>query len=125
MLLNDMCGLLMRFCLHNIGLVSDIEKAFLQVGPQPNEQDVTRSLKEAESIHVKMPHIWCRDFNLVLNPQLDYKNYKTILNTTAREKSLDIINEEHLVDPYRDAHPELQRYTWRKQHYNIQELISF
>ena len=42
-LLNDMCGLLMRFCLHNKELVLDIEKAFLQVGPQPNERDVTRS----------------------------------------------------------------------------------
>ena len=31
---NDICGLMMRF--HKIGLVSDIEKAFLQVGLQPN-----------------------------------------------------------------------------------------
>ena len=37
-LLNDMCGLLMRFRLHKIGIVSDIEKAFLQVGLQPNER---------------------------------------------------------------------------------------
>ena len=40
---NDMCGLLMRFRLHKIGIVSDIEKAFLQVGLQPNERDVTIS----------------------------------------------------------------------------------
>ena len=35
-ILNDMCGLLIRFHLHKIGLVSDIEKTFLQVGLQPN-----------------------------------------------------------------------------------------
>ncbi|XP_053406659.1 uncharacterized protein LOC123538298 [Mercenaria mercenaria] len=43
-LLHDLCGILMRFRLHKIGLVSDIEKAFLQVGLQKSERDVTRFL---------------------------------------------------------------------------------
>ena len=43
-LLNDLCGLLMRFRLHRIAMVADIEKAFLQihVGLQLNQRDVTR-----------------------------------------------------------------------------------
>ena len=32
----------MRFRLHKVALVSDIEKAFLQIGLQPSERDVTR-----------------------------------------------------------------------------------
>ena len=43
-LLHDLCGLLMRFRLHKVALVSDIEKAFLQVGIHPSERDVTRFL---------------------------------------------------------------------------------
>ncbi|XP_053376544.1 uncharacterized protein LOC128547565 [Mercenaria mercenaria] len=43
-LLRNLCGILMRFRLHKIGLVSDIEKAFLQVGLQKSERDVTRFL---------------------------------------------------------------------------------
>ena len=41
-MLKDLCGLLMRFRLHQIALVADIEKAFLQIGLQVNQRDVTR-----------------------------------------------------------------------------------
>lgn len=43
-MLNDLCGLFIRFRLHPIALVSDIEKAFLQVSLQPSQRDVTRFL---------------------------------------------------------------------------------
>ncbi|XP_045187494.1 uncharacterized protein LOC123545213 [Mercenaria mercenaria] len=43
-MLHDLCGLLMRFRLNRIALVSDIEKAFLQIGLQPSQRDVTRFL---------------------------------------------------------------------------------
>ena len=39
-----MCGLLLRFRLEKIALLADLEKAFLQVGLQPSERDVTRFL---------------------------------------------------------------------------------
>ncbi len=43
-LLRDLCGMLLRFRLPNVGIVADIEKAFLQVELQPSERDVTRFL---------------------------------------------------------------------------------
>lgn len=43
-MLHDLCGILMRFRLHKVVLVSDIEKAFLQVALRPSERDVTRFL---------------------------------------------------------------------------------
>ena len=42
-ILEDLCGLL-RFRLHKVALVADVEKAFLQVGLQPDDRDVTRLL---------------------------------------------------------------------------------
>ncbi|PFX32652.1 hypothetical protein AWC38_SpisGene2517, partial [Stylophora pistillata] len=44
-ILEDLCGLLLRFRLHKVALVADVEKAFLQVGLQPDDRDVTRFLR--------------------------------------------------------------------------------
>ena len=43
-ILEDLCGLLLRFRMEKIGLVSDIKKAFLQVGLHEADRDVTRIL---------------------------------------------------------------------------------
>ena len=36
-ILKYLCGLLLRFRLHKVALVADVEKAFLQVGLQPDD----------------------------------------------------------------------------------------
>lgn len=41
-MIQDLYEMLMRFRLHNVAIVSDIKKAFLQVGLQPGARDVTR-----------------------------------------------------------------------------------
>ena len=43
-LLPDLCHILIRMRVGKIAIVSDIEKAFLQVGLQETEKDVTRFL---------------------------------------------------------------------------------
>ncbi|XP_045167522.2 uncharacterized protein LOC123530814 [Mercenaria mercenaria] len=43
-LLNNLCGILLRFRVHTIGIASDIEKAFLQISLQKDQRDVTRFL---------------------------------------------------------------------------------
>ncbi|XP_066935525.1 uncharacterized protein [Clytia hemisphaerica] len=43
-IMEDLCGLLMRFKTKKIGIVSDIEKAFLQIGIQEDQRNVTRLL---------------------------------------------------------------------------------
>ncbi|XP_059056091.1 uncharacterized protein LOC131849970 [Achroia grisella] len=44
LMLEDLTGLLIRFREHRIGIVADVEKAFLQVGLQNEDRDVTRFL---------------------------------------------------------------------------------
>ena len=59
--------------------------------------------------------IICGDYNCVLNPDLDYYNYKCLNNPKAREEVLDIINTKYLVDPFRENFPTLKKFTWRKR----------
>ena len=40
----DLCGLLLRLRIYKVALTADIEKAFLQVGLQPADRDVTTFL---------------------------------------------------------------------------------
>ena len=53
-MLNDLCGLLMRFRLRTVAIVADIEKAFLQIGLQPNQRDVTRFLWLKDHHHMSV-----------------------------------------------------------------------
>ncbi|XP_053395705.1 uncharacterized protein LOC128555912 [Mercenaria mercenaria] len=43
-MLQDLCGMLLRFRIQHVAVVTDIEKAFLQIGLQSNQRDVTRFL---------------------------------------------------------------------------------
>ena len=58
--------------------------------------------------------IICGDYNCVLNPELDYYNYKGINNANARETVLEIINDKYLIDP-RENYPTKKKFTWRKK----------
>jgi len=40
-MLPDLCGLLIRFHMHNIAMVANVEKAFLSIGLQQQDRDVT------------------------------------------------------------------------------------
>ena len=70
--------------------------------------------------------IICGDFNLVLEPNLDYdNNYKHVNNPTARNKVLEIIQSYSLIDIFREHHPETRRYTWRKVNPIKQARLDF
>ena len=49
--LPNMCGVLIRFSMYFIAILADIEKAFLRIGIQQNERDITiyRSYKTSNS----------------------------------------------------------------------------
>ena len=59
--------------------------------------------------------IWCGDFNVVQNPNLDCYNYLHLNNKKAQEKVCEIKSHFNLIDPFRDNNPSLKRYTWRRK----------
>ena len=58
--------------------------------------------------------IICGDFYLVLNTDLDYDNYKHINNIKSRNKVLELIQDKHLIDTFRELNPDTRMYSWRK-----------
>ena len=74
-------------------------------GPNPNNPNFVKQI----SSHIDNIHntdiIICGDYNCVLNPELDYYNYKGINNAKARETVLEIINDKYLIDPFRENYP--------------------
>ena len=66
-----------------------------------------------------------RDYNTVLDPELDYSNYVAVNNPRARHKILEIINLLDLIYVYREFHPLTKRYNWRKRNPVKQSRLDF
>jgi hypothetical protein len=57
----------------------------------------------------------CGDYNLVLNLLLDYNNYKTFNhNRNARKLLLQEISNRNLIDPFRELHGDVRKFTWKR-----------
>ena len=69
--------------------------------------------------------IWAGDWNLVLNPHVDYHNYKHNNNPRAQEKVNEVMNEKDLIDIWREMNPEIPQYTWRKNRPLQQSRLDF
>jgi hypothetical protein len=76
-MLHDLCGIIMRFRLHEIALISDIEKAFLQIGLQESERNVTR-------------FTWIKDLHL---QNLVEKTHKQFLHTGVSQSLSGVSNK--------------------------------
>ena len=51
----------------------------------------------------------------MINPELDYYNYKGINNAKARDEVLKLINEKYLIDSFRENFPTTKKFTWKKK----------
>ena len=84
-------------------------------------QDISNFIDEIGNNEI----IICGDYNCVLNPDLDYYNYKNINNTKACEKVLEIMNKKYLLDPFREKYPQRKKFTWKKRNPCKQARLEF
>jgi exonuclease III len=71
-------------------------------------------------------YILCGDFNLVLDVNIDYANYKTMNNNKkSRELLSSVINEKSLVDTFRVINGDAKCFTWRKPNTVQQARLDF
>lgn len=56
---------------------------------------------------------------------MDCYNYKHVNNPKARAFVTNSIKENHLFDTFRELHPSLKRYTWRRKNPLKQSRLDF
>ena len=94
-------------------------------GPNRDNPDFYEYIKQKINTLNLTNIIWGGDWNLVINPTLDYHNYRNINNQKAQEKVIEIMNELKLVDIWREINPELLQYTWRRNRPLQQSRLDF
>ena len=86
-------------------------------GPNEDRPSFFRDLfkKVSDLENNQYPVIYVGDWNLVIDPEKDTKFYRSVGNISARRAVLNEIENESLVDIWREQHPNLRRYTWKKR----------
>ena len=69
--------------------------------------------------------IFAGDYNLVLDPRIDTKNYININNPQAMQELKSQMQTFNLVDIWRELHPNANIYTWRKYNANKCSRLDF
>ena len=94
-------------------------------GPSTDEPNFFQNISDSIEDMGNSDIIICGDYNCVLDPDLDYYNYKSINNVKARDKVLEIISTKYLLDPFREQNPEQKKFTWRKKNPCKQARLDF
>jgi exonuclease III len=84
-------------------------------GPNTDSPEFYTNIKSVITDFENDNIIICGDWNLVLNPEKDTFNYKTINNPKARAEVLALIEEKELVDVWRSFHENENHFTWFKK----------
>ena len=84
-----------------------------------NLEDIISSFETLDNI------IIAGDWNLVMDYNLDYCNYKRKNNVHAREKVIDVATNLDLIDIWRENNPDSKRFTWRRSTPFQQSRLDF
>ena len=84
--------------------------------PNRDDPDFFSHVKEEALKLGNQNIIMVGDWNLILNPELDCKNYKHVNNPTARRLVLELMSELDLCDVWREENPDTLKFTWRRKH---------
>ena len=101
-ILEDLCGLLIRFRLNKVALIADVEKAFLQVGLQPDDRDVTRFFwlkdvtKPTLENNVQILRFTRVPFRMISSPFLLAATINYHLNTAETPEAKKIANNMYV-----------------------------
>jgi exonuclease III len=95
--------------------INNVEYLLVNIyGPNRDNPDFYKRLHDIYLDFRCVNGVMAGDWNMVLDPSLDYDNYKNVNNIKAQETVLQIIDELNLCDIWREMNPEMRRFTWRR-----------
>ena len=83
-------------------------------GPNDDKPQFYNTIQQYISEFGNEHVVWCGDWNLVLNSDLDTVDYKNINNPRARNTVINIIDENGYVDVWRVLNDTKKKFTWRR-----------
>ena len=69
--------------------------------------------------------IFAGDFNVVLDPKIDTKNYLHVNNPLAMQELKTQMQNFNLIDIWRELHPDEKKYTWQKYNENKMSRLDY
>ena len=82
-------------------------------GPNDDRPQFNKNLRKNISDFSNDNVVICGDWNLVLDPDMDTKNYRHINNPNARQEVLKFIDEDQYIDIFRFINDD-KGFTWRR-----------
>ena len=108
--------------------ISTMDKELLLVnvyGPNRDNPEFYEKLMNTIKDYNNHNIIAVGDWNLVLDPSLDYENYKHVNNPKSKEVVENMMIQLDLTDIWRENNPECRRFTWRKTSPLKQSRLDF
>ena len=109
--------------------INAFEKDFVLVniyGPNEDKPEFYTNLENIISSFESLDNIIIAgDWNLVMDYDLDYCNYRRRNNVHAREKVIDVATNLDLIDIWRENNPDTKRFTWRRSTPFQQSRLDF
>lgn len=105
-----------------------MEKEFVLVnvyGPNKDNPQFYKELSELIKNNGNQNIIAVGDWNLVMDPNLDYDNYKHVNNPKAKIAVEKMMSDLELNDVWRESNLECRRFTWRKNSPLQQSRLDF
>ena len=94
-------------------------------GPNRDDPEFYNVLNE-QIKSKNIPNLICAgDWNLVLDPNKDYYNYRNVNNPRATEQLEKIMEDFALIDIWRTYNPLLERFTWRRSNPLQQSRLDY
>ena len=109
-------------------LISSMDQDFLLIniyGPNKDSpvfyEQLTNKIKQYNNKNI----IAVGDWNFVMDPTLDYDNYRQVNNSKARQVVKEMTVDFSLADVWRENNPECKRFTWRRPNPIQQSRLDF